>query len=33
VHFGKHLRDGYQLARDIYGRLSDPPPWPLIRLG
>ena len=27
VHFGKHLRDGYQLARDIYGRLNSPPPW------
>lgn len=27
VHFGKHLRDGYQLARDIYGRLGVTPPW------
>lgn len=27
VHFGKHLRDGYQLARDIYGRVGAQPPW------
>jgi hypothetical protein len=27
VHFGKHLRDGYQLARDVYGRLGAQPPW------
>ncbi|HEU4689888.1 MAG TPA: hypothetical protein VFS23_16060 [Vicinamibacterales bacterium] len=27
VHFGKHRRDGYQLARDIYGRLGEQPPW------
>lgn len=27
VHFGKHLRDGYQLARDIYGRLGAGHPW------
>lgn len=27
VHFGKHLRDGYQLARDIYGSLNGARPW------
>jgi hypothetical protein len=27
VHFGKHLRDGYRLARDIYGRLGSTPFW------
>jgi hypothetical protein len=27
VHFGKHRQDGYQLARDIYGRLGEQPPW------
>jgi hypothetical protein len=27
VHFGKHVRDGYQLARDIYGRLGGAPAW------
>jgi hypothetical protein len=27
VHFGKHVRDGYRLARDIYGRLGAQPPW------
>jgi hypothetical protein len=32
VHFGKHLRDGYQLARDIYGSLNGPRPWNWERL-
>jgi hypothetical protein len=27
VHFGKHLRDGYRLGRDIYGRLGTQPQW------
>ena len=27
VHFGKHLRDGYRLARDIYGRLGEERTW------
>ena len=32
VHFGKHLRDGYRLARDIYGRLGEGPPWTWARV-
>jgi Alpha-glutamyl/putrescinyl thymine pyrophosphorylase clade 3 len=27
VHFGKHGRDGYRLARDIYGGLDSATPW------
>lgn len=27
VHFGKHRRSGWRLARDIYGRLGESYPW------
>ncbi len=27
VHFGKHLRTGWRLARDVYGRLGSGIPW------
>ena len=27
VHFGKHARDGWRLARDVYGRLGGPGLW------
>jgi hypothetical protein len=27
VHFGKHRRDGWRLARDVYGRLGRGAPW------
>jgi hypothetical protein len=27
THFGKHLRTGYQLIRDVYGRLGNRPVW------
>lgn len=27
VHFGKHARTGYQLARDVYGSLGNGPRW------
>jgi hypothetical protein len=27
VHFGKHNKDGWRLARDIYGRLGDKKSW------
>jgi hypothetical protein len=27
AHFGKHLRTGYRLARDVYGALGQGPPW------
>jgi len=32
VHFGKHRRTGWQLARNIYGRLSSAPPWTWVRV-
>jgi Alpha-glutamyl/putrescinyl thymine pyrophosphorylase clade 3 len=27
VHFGKHIRNGWRLTRDIYGRLGGPGRW------
>src|SRR4051812_18662670 len=27
THFGKHAKDGWRLARDIYGRLGTGPLW------
>jgi hypothetical protein len=27
THFGKHLRTGYRLARDVYGSLGNGPVW------
>lgn len=27
VHFGKHLRDGWRLSRDVYGRIGQPGLW------
>lgn len=27
VHFGKHVRDGWRLVRDVYGRLGGPGLW------
>lgn len=27
VHFGKHIRDGWRLTRDVYGRLGGPGLW------
>lgn len=32
VHFGKHSKDGYRLARDIYGALGGPQNWTWIRI-
>jgi hypothetical protein len=27
THFGKNLKSGYRLVRDVYGRLGDKTPW------
>ncbi len=27
THFGKHAKDGWRLARDVYGRLGGPGLW------
>jgi len=32
VHFGKHLKTGWRLARDVYGALGLPRPWTWARI-
>lgn len=32
VHFGKHSKDGYRLARDVYGALGAPQIWNWARI-
>jgi hypothetical protein len=33
VHFGKHLRTGWRLTRDVYGCLGNGAPWTWARVG
>lgn len=33
THFGKHAKDGWRLARDVYGRLGGPGLWDWAHIG